>query len=187
MLLPSEPPTGAPGCIESGLVPMFITQKFWSVWICFSLFVFAAIQIRTPSRWTLIIWTNTPLFILQTLCGLTGKLHSEEQLINSFLERNLWCDDRKREVAAVLGVGAETWSSHLLVVLGRRAEDGQLGSAGFGFGRLAGVEERLNERLQVLSFLRNQHRWLPQCFYHQGIQKQYFTLHSILRFKSNVV
>lgn len=58
----------------------------------------------------------------------------------------------------MLGVGAETWSSHLLVVLGRRAEDGQLGSAGFGFGRLAGVEERLNERLQVLSFLKNQHR-----------------------------
>lgn len=43
-------------------------------------------------------------------------------------------------------------TSHLLVVCGGRAEDGQLGS-GFGFGRLAGVEEGLEEGLQVLSLL----------------------------------
>lgn len=44
---------------------------------------------------------------------------------------------------------------YLLVVLGGGAEDGQLWSAGFWFGRLTGIEEGLDERLQVLSFLEN--------------------------------
>ena len=44
---------------------------------------------------------------------------------------------------------------YLLVVLSGGAEDGQLRPAWFGFGRLAGVEEGLDERLQVLSFLEN--------------------------------
>lgn len=51
---------------------------------------------------------------------------------------------------------------HLLVVLCRRAQDGQLGPAGFGFGRLAGVEGGLDERLQVLSFLENRRQGVSQ-------------------------
>lgn len=43
--------------------------------------------------------------------------------------------------------------SHLLAVLGGRAEDGQFRPAGLGFGRLTGVEEGLDEGLQVLSSL----------------------------------
>lgn len=43
--------------------------------------------------------------------------------------------------------------AHLLAVCRGRAEDGQLGPAGFGFGRLAGVEKGLDEGLQVLSLL----------------------------------
>lgn len=48
--------------------------------------------------------------------------------------------------------------SYLLVVLGGGAEDGQLWSAGLWFGRLTGVEEGLDEWLQVLSFLENRHQ-----------------------------
>lgn len=47
---------------------------------------------------------------------------------------------------------------YLLAALGGRAEDGQLRPAGSGFGRLAGVEEGLDERVQVLSFLKEENK-----------------------------
>lgn len=43
--------------------------------------------------------------------------------------------------------------AHLFVVLRRGAEDCEFWAARLGFGRLAGVEEGLDERLQVLPFL----------------------------------
>ena len=44
---------------------------------------------------------------------------------------------------------------NLLVVLGGGAEDGELWSAGFGFGSFTGVEEGLDEGLQVLPLLQS--------------------------------
>ena len=44
----------------------------------------------------------------------------------------------------------------LLIVLRRGAQDGQLRPAGFGFGRLTRVKEGLQERLEMLSFLRSE-------------------------------
>lgn len=41
----------------------------------------------------------------------------------------------------------------LFVVFRGRAENGKLGAAGLGLGGFAGVEERLDKRLQMLPFL----------------------------------
>lgn len=44
-------------------------------------------------------------------------------------------------------------TANLFVVFRRGAQDCEFRATGFGFGRLTGVEEGLDERLQMLSFL----------------------------------
>lgn len=56
------------------------------------------------------------------------------------------------DLTAIVSRG-QKYKIYLLVVLGCGTDDGQLWAAGFGFRRLARIEEGLYERLQVLSFL----------------------------------
>lgn len=47
----------------------------------------------------------------------------------------------------------ETLISNLFIIFRGGAQDSELRAAGFGFGRFTGVEEGLDERLQMLPFL----------------------------------
>lgn len=60
----------------------------------------------------------------------------------------------------------------LFVIFRGRAEDGELRAAGLGFGGFAGVEERLDERLQMLPFLIKEMHHLETLIKHRTVAKR---------------
>lgn len=74
-------------------------------------------------------------------------------------------------------VACETRAVNLFVVFRRGAQNSELRAAGFGFGGLAGVEEGLDERLQMLSFLTENRSCLHLYYVHsQKCQDQIYLL-----------